>query len=224
MSGVPQPPPEGNPPPPYSGAPPPYPGGAPPYTGGPPPYPGAASPYPDNAYGGSRYGARSPVLASYGARLGGWLIDYVLLGVIGYLIDLALNRVNALSANFNVSSDNGVVHSYRFSGLAILLQVALVLTYVTLLCGSRNGQTLGMAAVGVRAVDVRNGAPIGYGRALGRGAFEYLMLVLFFIPWVVDMLWPLWDVRNQTLHDKVSGTVVVKKALVPPGTVYSSTG
>jgi len=39
---------------------------------------------------------------------------------------------------------------------------------------------------------------------------------LFFIPWVIDMLFPIWDSRNQTLHDKVSNTVVVK---LPPKTL-----
>ena len=38
-----------------------------------------------------------------------------------------------------------------------------------------------------------------------------LLAVLFVIPWIIDMLWPLWDDRNQTLHDKVVGTVVLRR-------------
>ena len=30
------------------------------------------------------------------------------------------------------------------------------------------------------------------------------------LPWLLDMLWPLWDARNQTLHDKVVSTVVIR--------------
>jgi len=30
-----------------------------------------------------------------------------------------------------------------------------------------------------------------------------------FFPWVLDVLFPLWDAKNQTLHDKVAGTVVI---------------
>jgi len=26
----------------------------------------------------------------------------------------------------------------------------------------------------------------------------------------LDLLWPLWDRRNQTLHDKAAGTVVLR--------------
>jgi uncharacterized RDD family membrane protein YckC len=32
--------------------------------------------------------------------------------------------------------------------------------------------------------------------------------------WIVDLLWPLWDSKRQTLHDKVVDTVVVR---VSPG-------
>lgn len=67
-----------------------------------------------------------------------------------------------------------------------------------------------MMAVGAKAVDAVSGAPIGHARALGRGLFEYLMLFLLVVPWLVDMLFPLWDPRRQTLHDKVTNTVVIK--------------
>jgi hypothetical protein len=30
------------------------------------------------------------------------------------------------------------------------------------------------------------------------------------IPAVLDYLWPLWDRRNQALHDKVVSSVVIK--------------
>ncbi len=62
----------------------------------------------------------------------------------------------------------------------------------------------------MKAVDAGAGAPIGYGRALGRAVVEYLMFVVLIVPWVLDMLFPLWDPRRQTLHDKFTNTVVVK--------------
>jgi uncharacterized RDD family membrane protein YckC len=74
-----------------------------------------------------------------------------------------------------------------------------------------------MMAVSVRAVDEGTGGPIGFWRGLGRAAFEWLLWVVFFVPWVVDMLFPLWDVRHQTLHDKVSRTVVVKTSATTTG-------
>jgi len=87
------------------------------------------------------------------------------------------------------------------------------------MCGSARGQTLGMMCVGARVVDLRTGTPIGYARALGRGAFEYLMTVVLFIPWIIDMLFPLWDPMHQTLHDKVVGSIVISASgnRVPEG-------
>ena len=67
----------------------------------------------------------------------------------------------------------------------------------------------GMMATGTRVVRAGTNNAIGYGRAFGRAAFEYLLSLVLFLPWVLDMLFPIWDPRNQTLHDKVAGTVVI---------------
>ena len=45
-----------------------------------------------------------------------------------------------------------------------------------------------------------------------RGALRLLNLLFFLlgILWVLDMLFPLWDAKRQTLHDKVAGSVVLR--------------
>ena len=47
--------------------------------------------------------------------------------------------------------------------------------------------------------------------------FRLLNLLYFLVGlvWVLDMLFPLWDKRRQTLHDKVVGSVVIRTR--PPG-------
>jgi uncharacterized RDD family membrane protein YckC len=167
------------------GAPPPY--GAPPAYGAPPPY-GASG------YGAPAYGSTGAPLATYGARLGGWLIDWVILTVVNLVLTLPFRTHG---------------HGLRLVDV-YLIGAVIGIAYGTLMCGSSRAQTVGMMAVGAKAVGAGTGAPIGYGKALGRAAFEYLMAFVLFIPWIVDMLFPLWDARNQTLHDKVSNTVVVK--------------
>ncbi len=42
------------------------------------------------------------------------------------------------------------------------------------------------------------------------------LFILLFVPWVIDMLFPAWDAKRQTLHDKVSRTVVLKTSVVTP--------
>ncbi len=220
-------------PPPYPGgayppgaAPPPYPGGAYPPGAAPPPYPGGAyppgaapPPYPPPGGLGAAAGAVAPPseYASYGARLGGWLIDWLILAIVNAVINRVLVKVAFLRVSFTTHTTTSgvtVYHHQHISVLAELINVAIILLYGTFLCGSPRGQTLGMMVVRAKAVDGDTGAPIGFARALGRAAFELLLFVLLFIPWVVDMLWPAWDVRRQTLHDKVTRTVVLK---VPQG-------
>jgi len=99
--------------------------------------------------------------------------------------------------------------------LGVLVDAVVAIAFGTLFIGSK-GRTPGMAAVNVRVVDASGRGRVSYGRAFGRSGFEYLLAVLFFIPWVVDVLFPLWDPRNQALHDKVANTVVVKGQRVVP--------
>jgi uncharacterized RDD family membrane protein YckC len=37
-----------------------------------------------------------------------------------------------------------------------------------------------------------------------------LFLSFCSLPLLISYLWPLWDSRNQTLHDKMASTIVVK--------------
>jgi hypothetical protein len=152
-----------------------------------------------------------PPLVSYGRRLGGWLIDWLLVGVVSSIIIAATGAYSHTSTTttFNDGSSSHVTN-FHFGGPGILIQVGIALAYGTLLCGSKRGQTVGMMAVSVRAVDIGSGQSIGYGRALWRAFFEYLMAAVFLIPWVIDMLFPLWDPMRQCLHDKVSRTIVIQ--------------
>ena len=84
------------------------------------------------------------------------------------------------------------------------------MAYGTLLCGSKRGQTVGMMAVGVRAVDIGSGGSDRLRTRPVARLFEYLMAAVLLIPWVIDMLFPLWDPMRQCLHDKVSRTIVIQ--------------
>ena len=71
------------------------------------------------------------------------------------------------------------------------------------------GQTLGKMAVGVKVVRSTDAGRVSYIRALGRAVSTWLLGVLF-VPILLAYLWPLWDRRNQTLYDKMAGTIVVR--------------
>jgi uncharacterized RDD family membrane protein YckC len=181
----------------------------------PPTYPAPSTPHGggesfyQNPYSRSTAG---PALANYGLRLGGWLIDWLILLVLCGVISSVTHsfHYSHVATNFDgFSSDN---RNFRWGMPGVLLSPLIVIIYGTLMCGSHRAQTLGMMATGTKAVKASTGGPIGYPAAFGRALFEWLLAAFFFLPWVLDMLFPLWDSKKQTLHDKVSGTVVVKVA------------
>jgi uncharacterized RDD family membrane protein YckC len=75
--------------------------------------------------------------------------------------------------------------------------------------GSRS-QTVGKMALGIKIVDAESRAPIGYLRAFRRWLSTAAMRALFWIPAIVDHLWPLRDPKKQALHDKFARSVVVR--------------
>jgi uncharacterized RDD family membrane protein YckC len=99
--------------------------------------------------------------------------------------------------------------SWAVIGIAYLLTLVLPFVYYTVMQGRASGQTLGKKWLGIAVADDSAGGTIGYGRAFGRYAIIFV-LALFILPILLDYLWPLWDKKNQALHDKVVGSVVVK--------------
>ena len=90
-----------------------------------------------------------------------------------------------------------------------LVTVIVQVAYSTVLLSQR-GQTVGNMAVGTRVVDSRSGGNPSVGRALGRSVAPLALFILLVIPLILDLLWPLWDRENQTLHDKMAGTYVIR--------------
>ena len=212
-SSAPLPPPP--PPPPSYGAPPPPPG-----YGGPPPPPGAyGSPggygpppgtpgpgyppgYPAPGGGPVPYG-----LASFGQRVGGFLIDFaVLVGI--FIVAFAIAAGTRSTPTFT----DPYRHVNGFGRLILFLARIGTLAYYIVLEGLPEGQTLGKRAMGIRVVRKTNGAPLGFGLATGR---TFARLADTFTLGL-GLLWAAWDPQSQTFHDKIAGTLVVRRAVYPP--------
>ncbi len=128
--------------------------------------------------------------ASYGQRVGAFLIDGVIILVILFIL------AGILAARDNL----GPAVVFGLFGLASVV-------YKPLMEGSR-GQTLGKMAVNIKVVRAVDAGPIGYGEAFMRW---FIATLIGFVPFgsFIDLLWPLWDQHKQTLHDKVAKTIVV---------------
>ncbi len=201
------PPPPPPPPPPGTAQ---TPGGPPQYPGGPGEHPGSYPPPPPE-WG---TGQNAPVYASWGIRVGGYLIDFVIFAAVAAVLVLLMRHSHSLEIHFTMK--RGAHRRRSLSLLPFLIAGLLYLVYGTVMCGSRRGQTVGMMAVGVHAVRSGTYERLGYARAGVRAvtegvlrSFELLNPVLVLI-WLIDVLYPVWDQKRQTLHDKVGGSVVLR--------------
>jgi uncharacterized RDD family membrane protein YckC len=139
-------------------------------------------------------------LASWGRRLAALLVDVIVLVVA---ISVALLAAGMPADELRDRVENGETL------LIIVLFLIPEAIYYTWMVGSRS-QTLGKMALGIKVVDAESRAPIGYLRAFRRWISTAAMRALFWIPAIVDHLWPLRDRRNQALHDKFARSVVVR--------------
>jgi uncharacterized RDD family membrane protein YckC len=139
--------------------------------------------------------------SSWGRRVGAYLLDTLVL-----IVPLIVIVIIALAAGNPEGEDD---NSWAVIGIAYLLTLLLPFIYYTVMHGRASGQTFGKKWLGIAVKEDSGGGSIGYGRAFGRYAIIFV-LALFILPLLLDYLWPLWDKKNQALHDKVVGSVVVK--------------
>ncbi len=101
----------------------------------------------------------------------------------------------------------GLIDDNAATGIATLIGLG----YYTYFEGSASGQTLGKKALGIRVLSLKDGGPIGYGRAFIR----YIGRIVSAIPLLLGYFWMLWDKEKQTWHDKFAGSVVVPESDYP---------
>jgi uncharacterized RDD family membrane protein YckC len=142
----------------------------------------------------ARYGF--PLVATYGQRVGGFLID---IGIPGGLLAVVL--IAALATR------NVVVIGLVYPGAAVV-GLAFLLWNSGYRQG-RTGQSLGKSALGTRLVRIDTEAPIGFGPAVWRQVAH----LLDGLPLGLGYLWPLWDEQRQTFADKICSTQVVQADL-----------
>ena len=138
-------------------------------------------------------------LATWGRRAGGWFVDLLV-----YIAAFTASFVFALATEDTTTGEISTIAAL----LIFLVWFAGPTLYAWVMVGAW-GQTLGKMAVGVKVVRSTDAGRVSYMRALGRAVSTWLLGVLF-VPILLAYLWPLWDRRNQTLYDKMAGTIVVR--------------
>ena len=130
--------------------------------------------------------------ASFGRRLVAALVDGILFGIFGGILQAALGRG---------------------AGGGITLLAALA--YYGYFEGSPSGQTPGKRLLGIRVYDFSAGAGSGEGIGFGRALIRFIGRYVSAIPCLLGYLWMLWDSEKQTWHDKLASTVVVPVSQYP---------
>jgi len=102
----------------------------------------------------------------------------------------------------NYWMDQRLVHGPADFLISWVLPAAIVLVF-----WASKGATPGKMAIGARVVDERTGGKPSTGQLIGR-YFAYFISAL---PLCLGFLWAGFDPRKQAWHDKLSGTVVVRR-------------
>ena len=141
----------------------------------------------------------SLVYAGFWLRFGAVFLD----GILLLIINTALN----LAFGLGIAGVSGTAHGEAaggFLGVALMLiELALGAVYEIFMVG-KYGATLGKMACKIRVV-TPTGAPISFGRALGRYFAKILSQIICLIGFIIAA----FDDEKRALHDRICDTRVI---------------
>jgi uncharacterized RDD family membrane protein YckC len=162
-----------------------------PYEQAPPPVPPPAPP----TYGPASVAAGQ--LSGFWRRFVAYVVDAIVVGIASSIINAIISGI--VRGSF---TDTG---GYVRNGFVSLVIGVLYFGYLW----SRNGQSLGYMALGIRLVRA-DGAPVSFGLAAARYVLIYLSFAICLIPAIVSAFMIGLSGRKQAIHDMIVGTLVVR--------------
>ena len=149
----------------------------------------------------SQYGvapaAAAGTLAGFWRRFAAYIIDAIVVTVVAGILEEILTAIVRGSL-----TDFG---GYTRNGLVSLVIGVLYFGYLW----SRNGQTLGYMALGIRLVRA-DGAPVTLGLGIARYVLIYLSILICAIPAIISAFMIGLGSQKQALHDMIVRTLVVR--------------
>ncbi|MCH1881657.1 RDD family protein [Agrococcus sp. ARC_14] len=164
-------------------------------------------------------------LASWGRRLGAYLLDLIPMVVITMIMLQMLGVVDAMSSALEaedptaIDQVNAMLSPLSATGLTITIANLVFAALYNIGFHVTRGATPGKMLVGIRVRQVdedRNpelrAAGLRWLVQFGPGVVNGVPLLGFLagIFSIADHLWPNWDSRNQAFHDKAGRTLVVR--------------
>lgn len=170
-------------------------------------------------------------LAGWGRRLGAYLIDSVITGIVTAIVGFPfVHRIGQVYVDFihdSVrASENGTTPPDTFTIYGHLWQPFIGLAAVTFVVGFAyhvgflrwRGATPAKLMLGMRVRLRDHPGPLPWRAVLLRWLTQFGVGLLGVVPFVgtltagyslLDGLWPLWDAQRQAIHDKAARTNVV---------------
>jgi uncharacterized RDD family membrane protein YckC len=154
--------------------------------------------------------------AVWANRAIGYLIDsvfvFVAMVVLGLLGGAIFGSAIGLGSLGSSGPDLGLLQGLGTTGCCCILALMPVATiavglYNKVYLVSQRGFSIGQGVMKIKIVDA-HGNKLTFANALIRLLAQ---AGLSFIPLagLIDLLWPLWDLQRQTLHDKAVGSFAV---------------
>lgn len=135
-------------------------------------------------------------------RFGATMIDGMLLGAIGFVVGLVMGGTAAVTTGGGSADSPAALAAQAGANLALLVVQFLYYGFMY----STRGQTLGKMALGIRVVTADGSNP-GFWRGGFRDTFGHMISGCLCGLGYLSML---WDNEQQTWHDKLFGTYVVR--------------
>jgi len=142
---------------------------------------------------------------SYGGfwkRLGAYVIDWILLTIIGMVV-LVVAGMYIASKGFDTENEAAILGA---STAANLVTLAISWLYYAGMESSSKQATVGKLALGMKVTDLK-GEKISFLRASVRHFSKILSVLLLFIGFIMIA----FTSKKQGLHDMIAGTVIVNK-------------
>ena len=151
--------------------------------------------------------------AGFWLRFVAYLIDDLLLGIVGFLLSIPFVGTIVFSA-FRIAEAKGDDEK-TFLGIAGILGAVLMLImtvtvvswlYYALMESSKQQASLGKMALSLKVTDM-SGNRISFGRATGRYFGKILSGAIFMIGYILAGL----TEKKQALHDIIASCLVIRK-------------
>ncbi len=141
-------------------------------------------------------------IASNTKRVGAFVIDDMVVNL--FLMIIFSSQIAELTAGITEVNEASIALMNQFILDNIMVVLAIKVLYHTVLVW-QNGMTLGKYIVKIKVVDLETGRTLSFMQAFWRASVRVISEMFFYI----GFLFALFSTLHQTLHDKLSNSVVI---------------